>query len=106
MEATLGTPVLRSSLVSPEFREYERTATTVLSAYLTPSVADYLRETRKIKVGVVNMTMFRPFPGDLVGDVVGDGDHDHHHHRDQAPNDDNLQHRIVSAEGFNHHVLE
>ena len=28
--------------VSPEFREYERTATTVLSAYLTPSVAGYL----------------------------------------------------------------
>ncbi len=41
--AELGRPVLRSSLVSPEFREYERTATTVLSAYLTPSVADYLR---------------------------------------------------------------
>lgn len=31
-----------SSRVSPEFREYERTATTVLSAYLTPSVASYL----------------------------------------------------------------
>lgn len=33
-------------------------------------VADYLRETRKIKVGVVNMTMFRPFPGDLVGKIL------------------------------------
>jgi N-methylhydantoinase A len=40
--AALAVPVLRSSLVSPEFREYERTATTVLSAYLTPSVAGYL----------------------------------------------------------------
>jgi pyruvate-ferredoxin/flavodoxin oxidoreductase len=30
------------------------------------AVADYLRETRKIKVGVVNLTMFRPFPADLV----------------------------------------
>ncbi len=29
-------------------------------------VADYLRATRKIKVGVVNMVMFRPFPGDLI----------------------------------------
>ena len=38
----LAVPVLRSSLVSPEFREYERTATTVLSAYLTPSAAGYL----------------------------------------------------------------
>lgn len=29
-------------------------------------VADYLRETRGIKVGVVNMVMFRPFPSDLL----------------------------------------
>ncbi|WP_455374878.1 2-oxoacid:acceptor oxidoreductase family protein [Kaarinaea lacus] len=33
-------------------------------------VADYLRETRKLKVGVVNLTMFRPFPGDLIGKVL------------------------------------
>jgi N-methylhydantoinase A len=38
----LELPVVLSSVVSPEFREYERLATTVLSAYLTPSVADYL----------------------------------------------------------------
>jgi pyruvate-ferredoxin/flavodoxin oxidoreductase len=34
------------------------------------AVADYLRETRKLKIGVVNMTMFRPFPGDLLGHVL------------------------------------
>jgi pyruvate-ferredoxin/flavodoxin oxidoreductase len=34
------------------------------------AVADYLRERRRIKVGVVNMTMFRPFPGDLIGTMV------------------------------------
>ena len=34
------------------------------------AVADYLRETRKLKVGVVNVTMFRPFPGDLLGKVL------------------------------------
>jgi pyruvate-ferredoxin/flavodoxin oxidoreductase len=33
-------------------------------------VADYLRETRKLKVGVVNITMYRPFPGDLIGKVL------------------------------------
>ncbi|OQW95754.1 MAG: pyruvate ferredoxin oxidoreductase [Beggiatoa sp. IS2] len=33
-------------------------------------VADYLRESRGLKVGVVNMTMFRPFPGDLIGKVI------------------------------------
>ncbi len=34
------------------------------------AVADYLRETRRLKVGVVNLAMFRPFPGDLIGHVL------------------------------------
>ncbi len=34
------------------------------------AVVDYLRKTRNIKIGVVNMTMFRPFPGDLVSHVL------------------------------------
>lgn len=34
------------------------------------AVADYLRETRKLKVGVVNVTMYRPFPGDLLGTAL------------------------------------
>ncbi|MDP2805469.1 MAG: 2-oxoacid:acceptor oxidoreductase family protein [Gallionellaceae bacterium] len=34
------------------------------------AVADWLRDNRKIKVGVVNITMFRPFPGDLLGHVL------------------------------------
>lgn len=38
----LSLPAVLSSVVSPEFREYERFATTVLSAYLTPSVSRYL----------------------------------------------------------------
>jgi pyruvate-ferredoxin/flavodoxin oxidoreductase len=33
-------------------------------------VADYLRETRKLKVGVVNLTMFRPFPGDVLSTLL------------------------------------
>jgi len=33
-------------------------------------VADYLRETRRIKVGVVNLTMFRPFPGARLSEVL------------------------------------
>lgn len=32
--------------------------------------ADYLRDSRGLKVGVVNMTMFRPFPGDLITEAV------------------------------------
>ncbi|MBX7259097.1 MAG: 2-oxoacid:acceptor oxidoreductase family protein [Candidatus Hydrogenedentes bacterium] len=34
------------------------------------AVADYLRETRGLKVGVVNLTMFRPFPGELLGPIL------------------------------------
>ena len=34
------------------------------------AVVDYLRETRGIKVGVVNVVMFRPFPGDLIGPLL------------------------------------
>jgi pyruvate-ferredoxin/flavodoxin oxidoreductase len=34
------------------------------------AVVDHLRDTRKLKVGVVNLSMFRPFPGDLLGEVL------------------------------------
>jgi pyruvate-ferredoxin/flavodoxin oxidoreductase len=34
------------------------------------AVVDYLRATRGLKVGVVNMTMYRPFPSDLVGTIL------------------------------------
>lgn len=34
------------------------------------AVADYLRKTRKIKVGVVDLVMFRPFPSDLIARVL------------------------------------
>ncbi len=33
-------------------------------------VVDYIRDTRKIKVGVVDLVMFRPFPGDLIGQLL------------------------------------
>jgi len=34
------------------------------------AVADYLRETRGLKVGVLNVTMFRPFPSDLIAGIL------------------------------------
>lgn len=34
------------------------------------AVADYLRKTRGIKVGVVDLVMFRPFPADLIGKML------------------------------------
>ncbi|MFQ5457147.1 MAG: 2-oxoacid:acceptor oxidoreductase family protein [Myxococcota bacterium] len=34
------------------------------------AVCDYLRETRGLRVGVLNVTMFRPFPSDLVTSLL------------------------------------
>jgi pyruvate-ferredoxin/flavodoxin oxidoreductase len=34
------------------------------------AVVDYLRETRGLKVGVLNVTMFRPFPADLITQLL------------------------------------
>lgn len=34
------------------------------------ATADYLRQQSKLKIGVVNMTLFRPFPGDLISHLV------------------------------------
>ncbi len=33
-------------------------------------VVDYIRDTRNVKVGVVDLVMFRPFPGDLIGQLL------------------------------------
>jgi N-methylhydantoinase A len=40
----LGIPVSLSSRILPEFREYERTSTTVVNAYLAPTMSEYLNQ--------------------------------------------------------------
>jgi N-methylhydantoinase A/oxoprolinase/acetone carboxylase beta subunit len=52
----LGHDVTCSSDVSPEFREYERTVTTVLNAYLRPLCRDYLRRLDDLADEVLVMT--------------------------------------------------
>jgi N-methylhydantoinase A len=42
-EIAPGLPVVLSSDVSPQYREYERTNTTVVNAYITPRFAGYLQ---------------------------------------------------------------
>ena len=54
--APLGLPVWRSSEVSPEFREYERTVTTVVSAHLGPTCRDYLARLATMADSVLVMT--------------------------------------------------
>src|SRR5207247_4226101 len=45
--APLGVPVSVSSRILPEYREYERTSTTVINAYLAPLMSRYLRQLRE-----------------------------------------------------------
>src|SRR5439155_16094250 len=40
----LGVPISLSSRILPEYREYERTSTTVVNAYLAPLMSRYLRQ--------------------------------------------------------------
>ncbi len=51
-----GLDVTCSSDVSPEFREYERSVTTVLNAYLRPQCRDYLRLLDRLADDVLVMT--------------------------------------------------
>ena len=52
LASELEVPVSTGAVVSPPFREYERIATTVLNAFLTPEVAGYLdRLDRTIAAG-------------------------------------------------------
>jgi N-methylhydantoinase A len=44
LQETLSVPVVLSHVVAPVWREYERTATTVLSAYITPIMSSYLEQ--------------------------------------------------------------
>ncbi|MGD2103137.1 MAG: hydantoinase/oxoprolinase family protein [Acidimicrobiia bacterium] len=77
---SLTLPHVLSSNVSPEFREYERLATTVLSAYLTPSVASYLgsldrrleMETRLVMTSAGGLVPFSE-ASDLAGRLVLSG---------------------------------
>lgn len=51
-----GLDVTASHEVSPEFREYERTLTTVVNAYLRPTCRAYLRDLRDLAAEVLVMT--------------------------------------------------
>ena len=61
-----GFDVSRSSAVSPEFREYERTITTVVNAYLRPVCRPYLERLEDFADEVLVMTS--------AGGLIGSGD--------------------------------
>ncbi len=45
--STLGIPISLSCEILPEFREFERTSTTVINAYVAPKMSGYIREMKK-----------------------------------------------------------
>ena len=51
-----GFDVTASSGLAPEFREYERTSTVVMNAYVRPKVSSYLRSLRNLAAEVLVMT--------------------------------------------------
>jgi N-methylhydantoinase A len=60
--------ISRSSEVAPEFREYERSSTTVINAYLTPVVAGYLERLGRVagSAGVVGEPTVMRSSGGLI----------------------------------------
>ena len=56
LRARLAIDVTCSSEISPEFREYERTVTTVVNAYLRPACRPYLHEVDALAAEVLVMT--------------------------------------------------
>lgn len=64
-------PISLSSTVAPEFREFERTSTTVLNAYLTPSSERYLAMLREtlVDTGVVEHMAVMRSSGGLISDA-------------------------------------
>jgi pyruvate-ferredoxin/flavodoxin oxidoreductase len=63
--ALTGRPYARVSTYRCEDAEYILVGMGSLIG-TAEAVTDYLRASRGIKVGVINMTMYRPFPGDLI----------------------------------------
>ena len=72
--ADLGVPVSRSSDVLPVFREYERTSTTVLNAYVAPVMSRYLSSlTSRLRDAGLGCTVevMRSGGGTFAADLAG-----------------------------------
>ncbi|MBU1695708.1 MAG: hydantoinase/oxoprolinase family protein, partial [Proteobacteria bacterium] len=68
-------PVSLSSEICPEFREYERTCTTVMNGYLGPVIKKYmdkLIDQLKHKYGNVNLQIMQSSGGTMAAHVAGD----------------------------------
>src|SRR5207248_10630916 len=87
----LGVPVSLSSRILPEYREYERTSTTVINAYLAPLMSRYLLRLQDALGRLREEGDSPPFPGGVarnpgvVESVRFTGIHKHASRRSQPP---------------------
>ncbi|HET9479192.1 MAG TPA: hydantoinase/oxoprolinase family protein, partial [Pyrinomonadaceae bacterium] len=70
--ASLGVPVSISSRILPEYREYERTSTVVINAYLQPLMGRYLERLTKQKVqsSKLNLRVMQSSGGSISAEMA------------------------------------
>ena len=67
--ASLGVPLSISSRILPEYREYERTSTVVINAYLQPLMGRYLK---RLKDETANLRVMQSSGGSISAEVAAD----------------------------------
>ena len=77
--ASLGVPLSISSRILPEYREYERTSTVVINAYLQPLMGRYLKRLgnnqnakHKVQSTKLNLRVMQSSGGSISADVAAD----------------------------------
>ena len=68
--AALDVPLSISSRILPEYREYERTSTVVINAYLQPLMGRYLK--RLSSAGELNLRVMQSSGGSISADVAAE----------------------------------
>ncbi len=67
--ASLGVPLSISSRILPEYREYERTSTVVINAYLQPLMGRYLK---RLKAESPNLRVMQSSGGSISAEVAAE----------------------------------
>ena len=68
--ATLGVPLSISSRILPEYREYERTSTVVINAYLQPLMGRYLNRLSNADGKKLNLRVMQSSGGSISAEVA------------------------------------
>ena len=68
--ASLDVPLSISSRILPEYREYERTSTVVINAYLQPLMGRYLKRLSETGTEKLNLRVMQSSGGSISADVA------------------------------------